>query len=126
MSREFMRRVDGQLRQVIADEVTRLKDPGLGFVTITAVKASPDLRMARVFYTVLGDDEQRAETAAALTRAKARIRGAVGSRVRLKYLPDLEFAYDESIDHGIHMEALLQRLREEDDGLAGDGDGGGG
>lgn len=126
MSREFMRRVDEQLRQVVADEVTRLKDPGLGFVTVTAVKASPDLRMARVYYTVLGGDEERAATAAALTRARARIRSAVGSRVRLKYLPDLEFAYDESIDHGIHMEELLQRLREEDDDLAGHGDGGGG
>lgn len=114
MSRgSWMRRVNESLREVIADEVSRLKDPGLGFVTITGVDTAPDLRAARVYYSVLGDAEQHEATAAALRRAKPRIRGAVGDRVRLKYLPDLEFEFDESIDRGFRMEELLRRLGEE-------------
>jgi ribosome-binding factor A len=114
MSRgSWMRRVNESLREVIAEEVSRLKDPGLGFVTITGVDTAPDLRAARVYYSVLGDAEQHEATAAALRRAKPRIRGAVGDRVRLKYLPDLEFEFDESIDRGFRMEELLRRLGEE-------------
>lgn len=109
-----MRRVNELLREVIADEVARLKDPGLGFVTITGVDTSPDLRSARVFYTVLGDEAQRAETQAALGRARSRIRAVTGSQVRLKYLPDLSFQYDEAVDRGLRMEKLLHDLEEED------------
>lgn len=112
----WMRRVNESLREVIADEVSRLKDPGLGFVTITGVDTAPDLRAARVFYSVLGDEAQHEATAAALRRAKPRIRGAVGDRVRLKYLPDLVFEFDETIDRGFRMEELLRRLGEEGDG----------
>ena len=110
-----MRRVNELLREVIADEVARLKDPGLGFVTITGVDTAPDLRAARVYYTVLGDDEQREDTRAALGRATSRIRAATGEQVRLKYLPSLDFVYDESIERGIRMEQLLRSLGEEDD-----------
>jgi ribosome-binding factor A len=110
-----MRRVNELLHEVIADEVARLKDPGLGFVTITGVDTAPDLRAARVYYTVLGDDEQRQRTQAALERASSKIRAATGDQVRLKYLPSLGFEYDESIEHGLHMEQLLRSLKEEDD-----------
>ena len=110
-----MRRVDESLREVIADEVIRLKDPGLGFVTITGVDTSPDLRAARVYWTVLGDEEQRTETLAALRRARPRLRGAIGAQIRIKYLPDLVFEYDESIDRGNDMERLLYELGEEEE-----------
>ena len=116
----WLRKVNESLREVIADEVTRLKDPGLGFLTITGVDTAPDLRAARVFYSVLGDAEQQAATAAALLRAKPRLKKAVGGRVRLKYLPDLHFEVDESIDRGNQMEQLLRRLEE--DGDAGSDD----
>jgi len=112
----WMRRVNESLREVIADEVSRLKDPGLGFVTITGVDTSPDLRAARVFYSVLGDAEQHIATAAALQRAKPRVKKAVGGRVRLKYLPDLHFELDDSLDRGNRMEQLLRQLGEEGDG----------
>lgn len=122
MSRgSWMRRVDESLREVIADEVARLKDPGLGFVTITGVETSPDLRAARVYYSVLGDEEQRAATAAALRRARPRLRGVLGDKVRLKFLPDLVFEYDESIDRGLRMDALLRELGEEGDAPPDDG-----
>lgn len=110
-----MRRVNELLREVIADEVALLKDPGLGFVTITSVDTSPDLRTARVYYSVLGDAAQRESTAAALGRASSRIRAATGDQVRLKYLPTIEFEFDEAIDRGMRMEELLRHLEEEDD-----------
>ncbi|MDP2624409.1 MAG: 30S ribosome-binding factor RbfA [Actinomycetota bacterium] len=110
-----MRRVNELLREVIADEVALLKDPGLGFVTITSVDTSPDLRTARVYYSVLGDAAQRESTAAALGRASSRIRAATGDQVRLKYLPTVEFEFDEAIDRGMRMEELLRHLEEEDD-----------
>lgn len=109
-----MRRVNELLREVIADEVARLKDPGLGFVTITGVDTSPDLRAARVYYSVLGDAGQQKETAAALERASSRIRAATGGQVRMKYLPKIEFELDESIERGVRMEALLRELGEEE------------
>jgi ribosome-binding factor A len=110
-----MRRVNELLREVIADEVAKLKDPGLGFVTITGVDTSPDLRAARVYYSVLGEPEQREETQAALKRATSRIRAATGDQVRLKYLPTLDFEYDEAIERGLRMEQLLRNLGEEDE-----------
>jgi ribosome-binding factor A len=116
-----MRRVNELLREVIASEVAVLKDPGLGFVTITGVDTSPDLRAARVYYSVLGDEEQRAETAAALERAAPRIRTITGGQVRLKYLPRLDFVYDESVDRGIRIDELLRDLEEGDED--GDRDG---
>lgn len=117
----WLRRVNEHLREVIASEVVLLKDPGLGFVTITAVEASPDLRAARVYYSVLGGEEQQAETAAALDRASSKIRAATGDRVRLKYLPRLEFEFDESVERGVRMDRLLRTLGEGDD--EGDRDG---
>lgn len=110
-----MRRINELLREVIADEVARLKDPGLGFVTITGVETSPDLRVARVYYSVLGDDEQRTDTAAALLRASSRVRAATGEQVRLKYLPRIEFEFDESVERGMRMEELLRDLGGDDE-----------
>ena len=106
----FMRRVNEQLHEIIAEEVTRLKDPGLGFVTITGVSTSPDLRNARVYYSVLGDAAQRESTQAALARASSRIRAATGERIRLKYLPKIDFEFDDSVDRGIRMDQLLRDL----------------
>lgn len=117
-----MRRVNELLREVVADEVARLKDPGLGFVTVTSVDTSPDLRTARVYYSVLGDAAQRESTAAALGRASSRIRAATGDQVRLKYLPKIEFEFDEAIDRGMRMEELLRHLGEEDESDAPGGD----
>jgi ribosome-binding factor A len=107
--------VNERIREVVADEVERLKDPGLGFVTITGVDTAPDLRSARVYYSVLGDDDQHAATEAALKRAGRRLRAVVGRRVRLKYLPELRFELDASIEQGMRMEQLLRELREERD-----------
>jgi ribosome-binding factor A len=117
-----MRRVNELLRESIAEEVGRLKDPGLGFVTITGVDTAPDLRSAKVYYSVLGDEEQHVATRKALERASAHVRSEVGKRVRLKYLPELRFEVDSAIEQGMKIEALLRRLREEEQGEGTGGD----
>jgi ribosome-binding factor A len=115
MSGPFLRRANESLREAIADEVARLKDPGLGFVTITGVDTAPDLRSAKVFYSVLGEDAEAEATGRALERAAPRVRRAVGRRVRLKYLPELRFEPDDAIERGLRIERLLADLREEEE-----------
>lgn len=105
-----MRKVNELLREVIAEAVTELKDPGLGFLTITGVDASPDLRNAFVYYSVLGTDEEVEETAAALDRAAPRIQSIAGSQIRMKYTPRLTFKLDPSIGEGLKIDQLLHRL----------------
>ena len=108
-------RTNRSLKEVIADEVFRLKDPGLGFVTITGVDTAPDLRSAKVFYSVLGDEEEAESTARALERAKPHVRSEIGKRVRLKYLPELRFQSDYAIEHGLRIERVLADIHEEEE-----------
>lgn len=109
-----MRKVNELLREVVAEEVTQLKDPRIGFLTITGVDTAPNLRNAIVFYSVIGDDVQHAETAAALKSAAKRFQAVIGRQTRLKYTPVLEFRVDPAIEEGIRMDQLLQQLHEED------------
>jgi ribosome-binding factor A len=108
-----MRRVNEMLREVIAEEATELKDPRIGFLTITGVDTAPNLRNAIVYYSVIGDDAQHEATAAALKSAARRFQAVIGQQTRLKYTPVLEFRLDRSIDEGLRMEQLLRRLHEE-------------
>ena len=110
-----MRRVNEILREAIAEECRNLKDPRIGFLTVTGVEATPDLRHATVFYSVLGDDTVRRDTADALEAAAPRVRSAIGGQVRLKYTPELEFAVDPSIEHGERIDRILRGLEEERD-----------
>jgi len=89
-----------------------LHDPGLGFITITRVQVSPDLQHARVFYTSLGDETARRNTARALQRASSFMRREIGHRLRLRRVPALEFTFDESIAHQNRVEELLQEWHE--------------
>ncbi len=111
-----LQRVNEELREVLAEHVQKLKDPRLGFVTITGVRITPDLRRARVFYTVLGEERDHRATQAALRSARSRLRGAVGREVRMKVTPELEFEEDEAIRQGDRIDEILSRLREERDG----------
>lgn len=108
-----MRKVNELLREVIAEAVTELKDPGLGFLTITGVDATPDLRTAVVYYSVLGTDEEVAETGAALGRAAPHIQSIAGSQIRMKYTPRLTFRLDPSISEGIKIDRLLRELEDD-------------
>jgi ribosome-binding factor A len=105
-------RVGDQIRSEIASLLARdVRDPGIGFVTITRVQVTPDLQQARVYYTALGDEQGRRNTAQALDRAAPFLRRQIGSRLRLKRVPELEFLYDESIAGQDRIEQLLNQIR---------------
>jgi len=105
-------RVADLIRAELALLLTReVHDPGIGFVTITRVQMTPDLQQARVFYTVLGDDQARKNTGRAIDRAGPFLRRQIGSRLRLKRVPELTFLYDESIAGQDRIERLLNEVR---------------
>jgi ribosome-binding factor A len=116
-------RVGDQIRMEIADILTRrVKDPRVGFVTITAVDLSPDLRQAWVYVTVLQEGARETETMAALSRAGGFIKGELGRRLRLRYVPELTFVKDTSVDRVARVLNLLEGLHPKPD-AARDGQG---
>jgi ribosome-binding factor A len=103
-----MRRVDEAVRAVLSDAIASdLKDPRIGFVTVTGVKTSPDLRHARVYVSVLGSEEERAATLEGLRSAHGFLQRRVASELTLKHTPALVFQYDESVDRGMRITELL-------------------
>src|SRR6185436_1316403 len=114
-------RVGDQLRAEISDLLAReVHDPGIGFLTITQVTVTPDLQVARVYYTTLGDERARRDTARALGRATPFLRRQLGSRLRLKRVPLLEFFFDESIERGDRIERILNDISAERPAVEGD------
>jgi len=107
-------RVADQVRAELAQLIGReVHDPGIGFLTLTRVKVTPDLQIARVFYTSLGTDTQRRDSARALKRASPFLRRQLGHRLRLRRVPELEFMYDESIAQTDRIEQILHDLEHE-------------
>jgi ribosome-binding factor A len=107
-------RVGEQIRIELSELIARnVHDPGVGFVTLTRVAVTPDLQQARVYYTSLGDEQAQQETAKALKRATPFLRRHIGSRIRLRRVPELTFFYDESIARGDRIEQILQDLKRE-------------
>ena len=107
-------RIGDQLRAELSELLAReVHDPGIGFLTITHVKVTPDLQIARVYYTTLGDDKARRDSSRALERAAPFLRRQIGSRLRLKRVPHLEFFFDESIARGDRIEQILQEIGKE-------------
>jgi ribosome-binding factor A len=107
-------RVGEQIRQEIAELLTyAVRDPGIGFVTLTRVKVTPDLQVARVYYTTMGDAKARRETERALERARPLFRRRIGDRLRLKRVPELEFFFDESVAQQDRIEQILRDLDQE-------------
>jgi ribosome-binding factor A len=114
-------RVGDQLRAELSDLITRrVHDPGIGFLTITHVKVTPDLQIARVYYTTLGDEKARLESRRALGRATPFLRRQIGTRMRLKRVPQLEFFFDESVERGDRIEQILNDLNAEQAAAAPD------
>ena len=110
MAAERLRRVNEAVRQVLSDAITQdLKDPRVGFVTVTAVDTSPDLRHAHVFVSVLGEPEQRESSLDGLRSAHGYLQRRVGVELRLKHTPELVFEYDESIERGMRISELIDR-----------------
>jgi ribosome-binding factor A len=105
-----MRRVDEAVREVLSDAIAKdLKDPRIGFVTVTAVNTSRDLRHARVYVSVLGDDRERAATLDGLRSAHGFLQGVIASQLTLKHTPALVFEYDESVARAARLTELMQR-----------------
>jgi ribosome-binding factor A len=112
MASERMRRVDEAVRQVLADAIAEeLKDPRVGFVTVTDVTTSPDLRSARVYVSVLGDQQVRADSLDGLRHAHGYLQGRIASELGLRRTPTLEFRYDDTTDRALRVEDLLRQER---------------
>ena len=120
MANGRMRRVDEAVRVVLSDAIAKdLRDPRVGFVTVTGVKTSPDLRHARVFVSVLGDEQVRSDSLEGLRSAHGFLQGRVAAELRLKHTPMLEFDYDESVDRAMRLSRLME---EGSDNVQGEGD----
>ena len=108
MTTERMRRVNEVIREVIAEAIaSELEDPRIGFVTVTAVDTSPDLRSARVFVSVLGDSVERERSLAGLNASHGLLQARIASEMRIKYTPTLSFHYDDGPERGVRLAKLL-------------------
>jgi ribosome-binding factor A len=107
-------RVGEQIRQEVSQMLlSEVQDPGVGLITLTRVKVSPDLQLARVYYTLMGDEKAKKETAKALARATPFLRRQLAGRMRLRRVPELQFHFDEGVAHQDRIERILIELAEE-------------
>jgi ribosome-binding factor A len=105
-----MRRINGALREVIGESITtELQDPRIGFVTVTSVETSPDLRSARVYVSVLGNPEQREATLEGLRSSHGVLQSAIARQIRIKRTPTLSFHYDETVERAARVSKLLDQ-----------------
>ncbi|MDX8365108.1 30S ribosome-binding factor RbfA [Cytobacillus sp. IB215665] len=100
-----------ELGQIIGQ---KMKDPRIGFVTVTDVRVTGDLQQAKVYISVLGNDEEKQNTLLGLEKAKGFIRSEIGSRIRLRKTPELLFEFDESIDYGYRIESILHDINKDE------------
>jgi len=122
MTGDRMRRVDEAMREVLSDAITsEIKDPRVGFITVTAVETSPDLRHARVFVSVLGEEKVRRRSLAGLESAHGYLQKRVAGELRLKHTPELQFLYDDSVDRGLRIQEILESRGEAGDEPSGRG-----
>ena len=110
-----MRRVNAAVQEVLAEAVSELRDPRIGFVTVTGVKTSTDLRQAQVFVSVLGSEKKREQTLAGLEAAHGVLQGRIARELRMKRTPQLTFQYDDSVERGVRMSHLIDELAPDDD-----------
>jgi ribosome-binding factor A len=110
-----MRRVNEAVRETLAEAVAELKDPRIGFVTVTGVETSPDLRHAVVFVSVLGPEKRRTASLAGLEAAHGVLQAKLARELRMKRTPQLTFQYDPSVEHGVRMSKLIDELVTDSD-----------
>ena len=109
-------RLAEQIRKEASDVLARkVHDPGVGFVTLTRVTVTPDLQIARLYYTQLGDAEARKTTERALGRIRPFVRRLLGDRLRLRHVPEIQFIFDRSVAHQARVEEILQELHAQED-----------
>ena len=110
-----MRRVNEAVREVLSEAVGDLKDPRIGFVTVTAVDTTPDLRHATVFVSVFGSEKKREQTLTGLDAAHGVLQARIARELRMKRTPQLAFAYDPSVERAAHLTKLIDELAPDDD-----------
>lgn len=108
-------------REVLGEEIQNLKDPRLGFVTVTAVRVTPDLRHARVFVSVLGTDDEKTATMEGLKSATPVLRTELGHQIRMKFTPELVFELDTMADEAQRLQEILHRIEQEPQSPTGEG-----
>lgn len=113
MAGQRIERLQEQIRKEVSAIIRTLKDPGVGFVSVTGVELTGDLRHAKVFVSVFGNDGEKEATLAALERARGYIRSEVGQRVRMRYTPEVHFILDGSIERGARIDQLLKQVAPE-------------
>jgi ribosome-binding factor A len=111
-----MRRVNESIREVLGSALPELKDPRIGFVTVTGVETSPDLRQARVFVSVLGGERKRELSLQGLEAAHGLLQARLARELRLKRTPQLTFQYDPTVERGVRMSRLIDELAPDDNG----------
>jgi ribosome-binding factor A len=109
-----IRRVNEAIRETLADALGELKDPRIGFVTVTGVETSPDLRQAKVYVSVLGNERKRENTLEGLESAHGVLQSRLASELRMKRTPQLTFEYDPSVAEGVRMSQLIDELAPDD------------
>jgi ribosome-binding factor A len=112
---ERMRRVNEALREVLSEGIAELKDPRIGFVTVTGVQTSPDLRQATVYVSVLGSERKRRATLAGLQSSHGVLQSRVNRELRLKRTPQLTFEYDPTVERGVRLSRLIDELAPGED-----------
>ncbi len=110
-----MRRVNESLRQVLSEGLLDLKDPRIGFVTVTGVDASPDLRHATVYVSVLGGEKKQRSSMTGLDAAHGVLQARISRELRMKRTPQLVFEYDHAVEHGVRMSKLIDELAPDPD-----------
>ena len=109
-------RINERIKELLGELIlSRIKDPRIGLVTITSVKVAPDLSTAKVYFTVMGDEETRKETREGLRSAKSFLRKTIGRDLKIRQAPDLRFVYDDSLDRAMRIEDAFGRIRNESD-----------
>ena len=109
-----MRRVDEAIHQVLAEGIEQLKDPRIGFVTVTGVRTTSDLKQATVYVSVLGNERRRERTLRGLEAAHGHLQGRIARQLRMKRTPTLTFEYDPSVERGVRMTKLIDELAPDD------------
>src|SRR5919202_338421 len=112
---ERLRRVNEAVKEVLSEGIGELKDPRIGFVTVTGVRTSPDLRHARVFVSVLGSERKREQSLEGLAAAHGVLQARLARELRMKRTPQLAFEYDPSVERGVRMAHLIDELAPDDE-----------
>ena len=113
-----------RVQRALAKEISTilqedLKDPRIGFITITRIEITQDLRYAKIYFSILGDEDKKAESVSGLDSASSYIRKLVGGRLGLRYVPELAFILDKSVEYTIALEETLKKIKDEDDNKQG-------